>query len=389
MQQTKRPLLPSLLNVWMAAALLSAAIWRANVADPPGASFAIGLLVCLLAAVLLPLAGQMARVAAYRSAGWGTRAAAFGGFCLLHKKGRRALRACGMDAGRGVLLLSMVVPETPDIAAESDFERARTVLARANMSQVYGTNLTALLLFGLGFGLSFLLPAEWIPYLLVCAFTAVIIAAALNWAALRHTQLMIGPWAAARLCAQDDFFAAYCLYALLPLQENGTARREKNVLLRNALAQALGEIPPQRAGRFALEAFDLLLMEQMADPGLPPIPAVEQYLEHFTQDYQALRRGRGAEIYPELFLHVLYALKLRGDDRWRIMKVHVGTVQKLLPGNKVRAYYRLQTLQIIYNEDHRETLARRENICSCAAWKLLSLFENACDDELALNRARP
>jgi len=290
------------------------------------------ILLGIAAIVLLLLAGQLARAMAYRSAGWRVRAWAFGGLCLLREGGKRGLKPCGLGAGRGAFALSAVIPETPDIASEEDFEQARKALVRV-----------------------FRLSAA------------------------------LGVSAAGELARDGGFFAAYYLYALLPYQEDGTSRREQNAFLREKLAEALLKIPPQKATRFALEAFDLLLMEHMAHPELPQTPAVERWLDHFAQDYQALRKGR-AEIYPVLFLHVLYCLKLRGDDRWKIMEPHVTPLLKVLPGGGVHAYYRLQTLQIIYNEDHRAALGRRENIRSCAAWKLLSLFESALDDEAALNQ---
>jgi len=288
---------------------------------------AAGALLCLAAAALALLAERLARVAAYRSAGWRVRAAALGGFCLIREKGRWRLKTCSIGVNRGVLTLSTVIPETPDIATQEDFDRARGVLVRANRLSM-----------------------------------------------------------SAKLFRKGGLMPAYVLYALLSLQENGALRREKNAFLREKLTQALEEIRPDKAGRHALEAFDLLLMEHMANPSLPETPVLERWLDHFAQDYQALRRGRGAEICPVLFLHVLYALKLRGDDRWKVMEAHVSTVLKLLPGGGVHAYYRLQTLQIIYNEDHREPLARRESIRHCGAWRLYGLFGDALNDEAGLNQ---
>jgi len=285
---------------------------------------AIGALLCFGAAALALLAERLARVAAYKAAGWRVRAMAFGGLCLLREGGRLRLKAGSLGVGRGVLSLSAVAPETPDIATQEEFEAARGALLRANRLSL-----------------------------------------------------------SAKLFRESELLPAYVLYALLPLQENGAARREKNAFLRDKLARALGEIPPEKAGRYALEAFDLLLMEHMANPDLPEPPAVARWLDHFAQDYQLLRRGRGAEIYPVLFLHVAYALKLRGDDRWKVMDAHVSTLLKGLPGGGVNAYYRLQTLQILYNEDHREEL---KNIRCCGAWRLYGLFENALDDEEKLNQ---
>jgi hypothetical protein len=289
------------------------------------------LLLGIAAIVLLLLAGQLLRAAVYRSAGWRVRAIAFGGFCLLREGGKFTLKPGSVGSGRGALALSSVVPETPDIAAEEAFQAARKIIAKAFRLQA-------------ALGVS-----------------------------------------AAGQAAREGFFVAYYLYALLPLQENGARRRESNAFLREKLAQALLEIPPHKATRFALEAFDLLLMEHMADPALPPTPFVDQWLDHFVQDYQVLRKGKG-EIHPVLFLHVMYALKQRRDDRWKVMESHVSTILKNLPGGRVQTYYRLQTLQMLYNEDHREALARRENIHNCGAWKLLSLFDGALDDEVKLNQ---
>jgi len=284
----------------------------------------IGALLCLAVAALVLLAERIARAMVYRAAGWRVRAVAFGGFCLIREKGKWGLRICSLGVNRGVLSLSTVIPETPDIATQEEFEQARGVLVKANRLSMQ-----------------------------------------------------------AKLFRKDDLMPAYVLYAMLSLQENGALRREKNAFLREKLAQALGDIRPDKANRYALEAFDLLLMEHMANPELPEAPVIERWLDHFGQDYQALRRGKGAEIYPVLFLHVLYALKLRGDDRWKVMEAHVSTLLKILPGGGVNAYYRLQTLQMIYNEDHREELA---SIRSCGAWKLYGLFENAFDDEEGLNQ---
>jgi len=285
---------------------------------------ATGALLCLVVFFFLQLLERLARIASFRTAGWRLRAWAFGGFCLIREKDKWSLRMCSLGVNRGVLSLSAVIPETPDIATQEEFERARGALVKANRLSM-----------------------------------------------------------SAKLYRKDDFMPAYVLYAMLALQENGTTRREKNIFLRERLAQALGELRPEKADRYALEAFDLLLMEHMANPDLPETPLVERWLDHFAQDYQALRRGKGAEIYPVLFLHVLYALKLRGDDRWKVMEAHVSTLLKILPGGGVNAYYRLQTLQMIYNEDHREELA---HIRSCGAWRLYGLFENAFDDEEGLNQ---
>ena len=290
------------------------------------------LLLGIAAIVLLLLAGQLLRAAVYKSAGWRVRAMAFGGFCLLREGGKYSLKPGSIGIGRGTLALNTIVPETPDIATEEAFQAARRVVVKA----------------------------FWL-------------------------QAALGVSAAGQ-AAREDFFAAYYLYALLPLQENGTGRREGNAFLREKLAGALLEIPPHKAGRFALEAFDLLLMEHMADPALPATPAVDLWLDHFAQDYQALRKGKG-EIHPVLFLHVLYALKQRRDDRWKVMESHVSTIIKALPGGGVQAYYRLQARQMIYNEDHREALARRERIHNCGAWKLLALFDSALDDEVKMNQS--
>ena len=285
---------------------------------------AIGALLCLAVTALVLLAERLARVMAYRAAGWRIRAMAFGGVCLIREKDKCGLRMCSLGVNRGVLSLSTAVPETPDVTTQEEFERARGVLVKANRLSMQ-----------------------------------------------------------AKLYREGDLMPAYVLYAMLPLQENGAFRREKNPFLREKLARALGDIRPEKADRYALEAFDLLLMEHMANPELPEAPVIERWLDHFGQDYQALRRGKGAEIYPVLFLHVLYALKLRGDDRWKVMEVHVSTLLKILPGAGVNAYYRLQTLQMIYNEDHREELA---GIRSCGAWRLYGLFKDALNDEEALNR---
>ena len=288
---------------------------------------AAGALLCLGVIALALLAERLARVTAYRAAGWRVRAMAFGGFCLIREGGKWSLKPGSLAAGKGVLSLSTAIPETPDITTQEDYEQARGVLVKANR---------------------------------------------------------LSP--SAKLYREGDLMPAYVLYAMLSLQEDGALRREKNSFLRDKLAQALGELPPDKAGRHALEAFDLLLMEHMAHPDWPASPALERWLDHFAQDYQTLRRGKGAEIYPVLFLHVLYALKLRGDDRWKVMEAHVSTVLKVLPGGGVNAYYRLQALQMIYNEDHREALAKRENIRQCGAWRLYGLFGDAMDDEMRLNR---
>jgi len=286
---------------------------------------AAGALLGLVAFFLLQLIERLARIASFRAAGWPLRAWAFGGLCIIREGGRLRLKTCSIGVNRGVLGLSTVIPETPDIATQAEFEAARGVLIKANRLSM-----------------------------------------------------------SAKLFREGDLMPAYALYAMLPLQENGARRREKNTFLRDKLAGALGALRPDKADRYALEAFDLLLMEHMANPTLPETPAVERWLDHFAQDYQTLRRGKGAEIYPVLFLHVLYALKLRGDNRWKVMDAHVSTLLRILPGGGVNAYYRLQTLQIIYNEDHREEL--RGNVRNCGAWKLYALFENAADDEGKLNQ---
>ena len=282
----------------------------------PEINWAGAALLVLLAAVLALLAGQSARAAAYRRAGWRVRAWVFGWLCLLLEKNKRSLKPGSPGADRGAFSLGSVIPVTPDIASEASFQAAKKILPKR--------------------------------------------------------------------CRQSDFMAAYALYALLPLQEDGELRRAKNVFLRDKLAGALGALQPQNADKYALEAFDLLLMEHMARPGLPVPPALERWLDHFAQDYQALRRGK-TELHTVLFLHVLYALKLRGDDRWKVMEAHVSTLINGLPG-QVREYYRTQTQQLIYNHDHRETLCKRENIRGGAAWRLTALFEDALEDEIGLNR---
>lgn len=278
----------------------------------------------------------------------------------------------------------MAVPDLPVVHTMEDFRR---------LQKKYANAILAAPLVSLGIGVVSLAAAVWLVFLpqtagvnalfFWCVFNAAI-ALLLNISSLAKSDLAYGDYPAYRICKTDDFFMACQLYDYLTFAQDGQQKQRESTFLRDMLDTELA----QRAQTGKLDAITAnaltnAIMEYLVGKTAQVCDGVRQFqakLEPRTHELLDKKRGEQVQL---LFVHLtLLAAANDPAQAKALWEKH----SDALPDTPVFRYYRLQVRQLVYGEDHRETLLNKTQIKPTAAWKLWSLFDGFYVEPLQLNQ---